>query len=163
MCERGIRRSKVCNGFKLIAFCGIFGAVLVVFLLKGVLLIARYGTTASCSPNRGNYTAAVKTEVRDGYVFTVIIYSILSILRILEYYLLGKQFYSFLFKQDTVKLNNFFKKPAKDFWYLLSLSLPYLLLGCSVPAIGVYQELASTLCFINFMWLTVLSTFCTIF
>ena len=141
-------RSKICNGFKFIVFCAVFGAVLVVFLLKGVLLIARYATTASCSQNHSNHSTEAETEVRDIYVLTVIVYSILSILRILEYYLLGIQFYSFLFKQNTVKLNDFFKKPTKDFWYLLSLSLPYLLFGCSIPAIGVYQELESAACFV---------------
>ena len=139
----------------------IFGVVVLgIFILRGTLLVGHYGVTASvfkCVRDL-NQTIAVTTELNHEYIFTTIVYGILSILRILEYSLLAKQFYHFLFKQDVVDVSASFKKctdknasgkkPDKKrfqrFLYCLCfviILLPYFFLGLIIPALGVYQEI----------------------
>ncbi len=129
-------------------FYTVFGAVLIIFFLKGALLIGRYGITASsmqCEQGVDhNQTIAAETEVSHEYIFTVIVYAILSVMRILEYVLLAKQFHFFLFQQRVIDPSAFFQKHSKRFFYLLLFSvilLPYFLLGFAIPALGIYQEI----------------------
>ena len=129
-----------------VSFYTIFGVVLGIFILRGVLLVSRYGITASgfkCVQDL-NQTTAVATKLNHEYIFTTTVYGILSILRILEYSLLAKQFYHFLFKQDVVDVSAFFEKRSQRFLYLLCfviILLPYFFLGLIIPALGIYQEI----------------------
>ena len=71
-------------------------------------------------------------------------YVIVNLLCIVEYVLLGKQFYHFLFQQ---KLETFFKKHSKRFCYLFLffiILLPYLFLGFAIPGLGIHQEIEHT-------------------
>ena len=117
-----------------------------IFILRGVLLVSRYGITASgfkCVQDL-NQTTAVATKLSHEYIFTTTVYGILSFLRILEYSLLAKQFYHFLFKQDVVDVSVFFEKRSQRFLYLLCfviILLPYFFLGLTIPALGIYQEI----------------------
>lgn len=136
---------------KLLTFWTFFGAVLVVFVLKGVLLMGRYGITASgrrCELNEtDNRTMAVVSKVSHEFIFTTTVYAIASVLRFVEYFLLGKQFYIFLFKQEDVNVSEFFTKHSNRYWFLLVfaiLLLPYLLLGLIIPSLGIYQEMELT-------------------
>ena len=125
-----------------VAFYTIFGVVLGIFILKGVLLITRYGITASGSKCEQDLNQT--NQLNHEYIFTTIVYGILSILRILEYFLLAKQFYHFLFKQDVVDVSAFFEKRSQRFFYLLCfviILLPYFFLGLTIPALGIYQEI----------------------
>lgn len=132
-----------------LAFYSVFGAVLIVFTLKGALLMGRYGitgigTTCEESSTDSNQTSAVTSQVSHEYIFTVIVYGIASILRFVEYFLLAKQFHYFLFKQKEVEAYQFFTKHSHRFYYLLLFSvilLPYFLLGFIIPSLGIYQEL----------------------
>ena len=133
-----------------VTFCIIFGAVLCVFVLKGFLLISRYGITASgrqCEQSENghnNQTVAVKAKVSHEYIFTTIVYAILSVMRILEYLFLAIQFYTFLFRQNEIDYDILFKKHSKRFLYLPLFSiilLPYFFLGVVIPALGIYQEI----------------------
>ena len=143
------KTSKLC--YKL-TFFSVLAAVLLVFILKLVFLITRYGITASSikceqSTEDGNLTTAVRTKVNHEYVFTVIIYVILSLLRILEYVLLGKQFYFFYFQQKEVDPHTFFTKHSRRFCYLFLffiILLPYFLLGFAIPGLGIHQEIEHT-------------------
>ncbi len=123
--------------------CIVFGTVLCVFILKGALLMARYGITVSttgCDNQDHNETNAT---VSDEYIFTVIVYGIVSLLRILEYWLLARQFYFFLFQQNEIKPGVFFKIHPRRHCYVTLFSiflLPYFLLGFVIPAFGIYQE-----------------------
>lgn len=136
---------------KLLAFYTVFGTVLVVFILKGVLLVTRYGITAAgkkCEHNAtGNNTVTVVSEVSHEYIFTTLVYGIASVLRCVEYFLLGRQFYFFLFIQKDINVTEFFTKHSNRFWYLLLISLvllPYLFLGVIIPSLGIYQEMELT-------------------
>ena len=138
--------------YKLTFFSTILAAVLLIFVLKLVFLITRYGITASsinCEPSAedSNLTTAVKAKVNHEYIFTVIMYVIVNVLRIVEYLLLGKQFYFFLFQQEVVDPWTFFKKHSKRFCYLLLffvILMPYFLLGFAIPGLGIYQEIEHT-------------------
>lgn len=129
-----------------VSFYTIFGLVLGIFILRGVLLVSRYGITASglkCVQDL-NQTTAVATKLNHEYIFTTIVYGILSILRILEYSLLAKQFYHFLFNQIVVDVSAFFEKRSHRFLYLFCfviVLLPYFFLGLTIPALGIYQEI----------------------
>jgi hypothetical protein len=71
-------------------------------------------------------------------------YGIVSVLRIVEYVLIGKQFYFFCFQQMEIDPCTFFTKHSKRFCYLLLffiVLLPYFLLGFAIPALGIYQEI----------------------
>lgn len=137
--------------YKLILL-SVVAAVLLVFILKLVFLITRYGITVSSvkceqSAEDDNLTTVVKTKVNHEYVFTVITYAILSLLRIVEYILLGKQFYYFFFQQKEVDPCTFFTKHSKRFCYLFLffiVLLPYFLLGFAIPALGIHQEIEHT-------------------
>ena len=65
-----------------------------------------YGITANgrrCEQNAtDNQTMAVVSTVDHEYIFTTVVYGVLSVLRIVEYLLLGQQFYYFLFKQKVI-------------------------------------------------------------
>lgn len=79
--------------------------------------MGRYGITASgttCEQDTTdhNHTKAVSTGVSDEYIFTVIVYGIVAMLRILEYFLLGKQFYYFLAPKELLLLANVFSHSA---------------------------------------------------
>ena len=90
---------------------------------------------------------AVVSTVDHEYIFTTVVYGVLSVLRIVEYLLLGQQFYYFLFKQKVINAADFYTKHSKRYWYLLGFSiilLPYLLLGLIIPSLGIYQELELT-------------------
>ncbi len=132
---------------KLLVLSIVFGAVFLVFVLKFALLMGRYGITASgktCEKINDNETIAVTSTVSHEYIFTVVVYGILSILRILEYVLLGKQFYYFLFKQKLIDETTFFTKHSQRFCYipvLFIVLLPYFLLGVIIPSLGIYQEI----------------------
>ncbi len=109
---------------KLLAFCAVFATVLLIFVLKFALLMARYGITADgkkCELNATNNETfyVVNSNVSNEFIFTTAIYGIVSVLRILEYVLLGKQFHSFLFKQEDVNSVKIFTKRSERFWYLL--------------------------------------------
>ena len=136
---------------KLLTFWTLFAVVLTVFTLKGVFLMSRYGITANgkrCEQNAtDNQTMAVVSTVDHEYIFTTVVYGVASVLRIVEYLLLGQQFYYFLFKQKVINVADFYTKHSKRYWYLLGFSiilLPYLLLGLIIPSLGIYQELELT-------------------
>ena len=136
---------------KLLTFWTLFGVVLTVFTLKGVFLMSRYGITANgrrCEQNAtDNQTVAVVSTVDHEYIFTTVVYGVLSVLRFVEYLLLGQQIYYFLFKQKVINAADFYTKHSKRYWYLLGFSiilLPYLLLGLIIPSLGIYQELELT-------------------
>ena len=120
--------------------------VLLLFILKGVLLVGRYGLASvglRCEINADNESSTI-SEVRHEAIFTTIVYALMSVLRILEYVILGKQFYFFLFRQGTINVAEFFTKHSRRFFYLLMFSvilLPYFLLAFAIPALGVYQEI----------------------
>ena len=132
-------------------FFSILTAVLLVFILKLVFLITRYGITAASikceqSAEDNNLTVAVGTKVNHEYIFTVIMYVIVNLLRIVEYVLLGKQFYSFFFQQKDSEIT-FFTKHSKRFCYLFLffiVLLPYFLLGFAIPGLGIHQEIEHT-------------------
>ena len=135
---------------KIIIFSSVLGAVLTVFFLKGTLLIARYAIIPSARRCKDiddaiNGSTTISSNVTHEYIFTVIVYGILSILRFLEYVILGKQFHHFLFKQEVIKSpTGFFTKHSKRYFYLLLIIIiliPYFLLGIAIPSIGIYQEL----------------------
>ena len=112
---------KISKWYHKLTFYSVLSAVLLVITLKLVFLISRYGITASSFSCEhiyigSNRTVAVRTKVDHEYIFTVVVYAILNVLRIVEYVLLGKQFYSFFFQQAEV---TFFTKHSKRFWYLL--------------------------------------------
>lgn len=134
-----------------IIFYTVFAAVLCVIFLKAVLLVTRYGITVSavrCVRDSNNQTTAVETDVRHEYIFTTTMYAIINILRIVEYALLARSFYVFLFKQDNIiEPGAFFKKHSRRFCYLFLYSiilLPYFLLGLTIPGVGIYQEIEHT-------------------
>ena len=143
----GEKTSKWCHKLTFFLF---LSAVLLVFILKLVFLITRYGITASsvtCEQSDSNLTTAVKAKVNHEYIFTVIMYAILSVLRIVEYVLLGKQFRSFFFEQTEIDPCTFFTKHSKRFCYLLLffiVLLPYFFLGFAIPALGIHQEIEHT-------------------
>lgn len=127
-----------------------FVAVLVVFFLKGVLLVGRYGITAvgkKCE--RINVTSdvmehAIEYGVNNEFVFTTIVYGILSVLRFFEYLILGWHMWYFLFRQDGISIRAFFTKIPKRFQYLawfVAILLPSFLLGAIIPSLGIYQEM----------------------
>ena len=139
---------KTSKWYHKLTFFSVLSAVLLVITLKLIFLISRYGITASsysCEQIGSNITAAVRTKVDHEYIFTVVVYAILNVLRIVEYVLLGKQFYSFFFQQtEIIDPCTFFTKHSKKFWYLLLffiILLPYFLLGFAIPALGIYQEI----------------------
>ena len=121
-----------------------------VFILKLVFLITRYGITASsisCEQSDSNLTTAVITKVDHEYILTVIMYVIVNVLRIVEYLLLGKQFHSFFFQRTEIDPCTFFTKHSKRFCYLLLffiVLLPYFFLGFAIPALGIHQEIEHT-------------------
>lgn len=130
-------------------YFALFGAVLIVFILKFALLMGRYGITAAgtmCEQSifNGSQTINVTFKVSHEYIFTVIMYGIVSVLRLVEYCILAQKFYNFLFCQDEIDPSEFFKKHPRRFRYVLlffSILLPYLLLGFIVPGLGIYQEI----------------------
>lgn len=123
---------------RFLAFYVILGAVLVTIFFKGALLMGRYGITATGRRCDENATGNISHE----YIFTTTVYGIVSVLRLIEYAVLGKQFHYFLFTQKhELSFTNSFKQYR---WHLLLfsiLSLPYLLLALIVPALGIYQEI----------------------
>jgi hypothetical protein len=141
---------KTSKWYRKLIFFLILSAVLLIFILKLVFLISRYGLTAlgiSCEQIGSNLTTAVRTEVNHEYIFTVIMYVIVNVLRIVEYVLIGKQFYFFFFQQMEIDPWTFFTKHSKRFCYLLLffiVLLPYFLLGFAIPALGIYQEIEHT-------------------
>ena len=141
---------KTSKWYHKFTFFSILSAVLLVFTLRLVFLVTRYGITASsfsCEQIGSNKTTAVRTKVNHEYIFTVVVYAIVNVLRIVEYVLLGKQFYSFFFQQTEIDPCTFFIKRSKRFWYLLLffiVLLPYFLLGFAIPALGIYQEIELT-------------------
>lgn len=134
--------------------CAIFslvvGTVTLIFIFKGVLLLARYGMAVSASTCRSQghngTNGSSKDSISEEYVFTITMYGIVSLLRILEYLLLGKQFYVFLFQQSAVDPFAFFSNHSEKVYMALFsiILLPHLLLGFVVPALGIYQELVHT-------------------
>lgn len=120
--------------------------LLILLVLKGVLLVGRYGLASvglRCEINASNKSTTV-SEVSHEAIFTTIVYALISVLRILEYVILGKQFYFFLFRQDTINVVEFFTKHSRRFYYLLMFSvilLPYFILVFAIPALGAYQEI----------------------
>ena len=141
---------KTSKWYHKLTFFSVLSAVLLIFTLKLVFLISRYGITAlgiSCEQIGSNTTTAVRTKIDHEYVFTVVLYAIVNVLRILEYVLLGKQFYSFFFQQTEIDPCTFFTKHSKRFCYLLLffiILLPYFLLGFAIPTLGIYQEIQLT-------------------
>ena len=138
-----------------------------VFVLRGVLLMIRYGITAGgglkCEQNAtDNKSMAAVSGISDGYKFTTVVLGILSMLHIFEYLVLGWQFYHFLFKQDIIDTREFYTKHSKRYWYLLVFSvilLPYLFLGLSVPSYGMHQEIKainSRVCYWKYHYIFVL-------
>lgn len=102
-------------------YFALFGAVLIVFILKFALLMGRYGITAAgtmCEQN-GSQTINVTFKVSHEYIFTVIMYGIVSVLRLVEYCILAQKFYNFLFCQDEIDPSEFFKKHPRRFRYVL--------------------------------------------
>lgn len=87
------------------------------------------------------------------YTFTTIVYGVLSLLRFVEYFLLVKQFYKFIFDQKDRKVTELFSKQSitkyffrssKRLCYFLLLSVfcsLYLLLGLAIPSVGIYLEI----------------------
>ena len=136
---------------KCIAFYGLFGAILINFFLKGVLLLARYGLSSKANAceqqeaENGSAAAAGSSSVSHEFILTTAVYGVLSVLRFLEYLILAAQFYRFLFIQEEP---NFLGKHPKRYYYLLLFSvilLPYFLLGIIIPALGIYQELEQSM------------------
>ena len=84
---------------KLLTFWTLFGVVLNVFTLKGVFLMSRYGITANdrrCEQNAtDNQTMAAVSTVDHEYIFTTVVYGVVSVLHFVEYLLLGQRFYYF--------------------------------------------------------------------
>lgn len=134
-------RNKVC-------FHCVFGVVLLIFILNAVLLVSRYGLTEhgkACEEEiADNKSRSTNTsKVGHHYILTSIIIGINNILQFLEYVMLGKCFYSFLFKQNVVKMEppvSLFKH-CNFYPLLLCLIIPYFLLGLAIPALGIYKEI----------------------
>ena len=137
------------NWFRKIIFFSALAVVLLVFTLKLLFVITRYGITAAsihCEQSIIKENININlTKITHEYIFTVIMYGIVNILQIVEYMLLGKQLYYFLFQQKMENPCIFFKKRllTKRFCRLLLffiVLLPYFLLGFAIPALGLYQE-----------------------
>lgn len=133
---------------KLVLYATVVGSVFVIFILKGVLLLTRYIITATtwdqCHVESNG--SEVASSVNHEYIFTIIVYSIASLLRILEYLILGLQLYYFLFKQDRDSLRQFFSswnlKSCRWLTLYLAILSPYFILGLFIiPGLGIYQEL----------------------
>jgi hypothetical protein len=129
----------------------LFGTVLLLVTLQGVLLVGRYGLASvglECEINADNESGTVTAiEVNHEAILTTIVYAVMSVLRIMEYVILGKQLYFFLFRQDTIDVAEFFTQHSRRFYYLVVFSvilLPYLLSAFAIPALGVYQEVQYT-------------------
>ncbi len=128
-------------------FWFVFGAVWIVFSLRGLLLITRYGITGwnKCDFNdKSSNSTNSEADVRHDFIFTTVVYAILSVLRLLEFILLGKQFYHFFFKQKDTESRVFFRANSKRCYYLpviLLLLGPYILLGFAIPGLGILQEI----------------------
>ena len=135
MAAKAIMKTKIC-------FFAILTPVLLVFCLKLIFLIARYGmTTSSVQCVEKNLTAILESRVSHEFIFTIIVYTVLSVLQFIEYLLLGRQFYLFFFKQEEIK--DFLKKHSKRYLYMILFSailVPYFLLGFVIPGLGIYQE-----------------------
>jgi heme/copper-type cytochrome/quinol oxidase subunit 2 len=131
-------------------FWALLVTVLFIFFLKGVLLMTRYGITANgrrCEQNATN-SSNVTNVTNHEFILTTLVYGILSVLRFVEYCLLGKQFYSFLFVQNEVGCEHnvllHFKKNSKVLLCMLLCMIPSFLLGLAIPAVGIYQEIEHT-------------------
>ena len=128
-------------------FWFVFGAVWVVFSLRGLLLITRYGITGwnKCNFNdKSSNSTNSEADIRHDFIFTTVVYAILSVLRLLEFILLGKQFYHFFFEQKDTDSRVFFRANSKRFYYLpviLLILAPYILLGFAIPGLGIFQEI----------------------
>ncbi len=134
----------------------VFIITTLVFVAKLVLLVARYSIQrVTCVLNNtmgiADHAQQVYNSLRDpidvGYIFTVVMYAILSFLRLAEYLMLGISTWNFLvgnkklvikyvrtYKENKGKVTRFVCK-----WSIV-LCL-YLLLGIAVPTFGVLQEL----------------------
>ncbi len=122
----------------------VFGAVWVVFILRGLLLTARYGITGWNKCDFINSTNS-EADIRHDFIFTTVVYAILSVLRLLEFILLGKQFYYFFFEQDDTHSSVFLIRiKSKRFCYLtgtLLILAPYILLMFAIPGLGIFGEI----------------------
>ena len=103
--------------------------------------MTRYGLTAyqtTCGESSKN-----NSEKAQEFLLTTILYGIASVLRFLEYVVLGKQFYSFLFKQNVVNTSRIFTGHFNHCLcpVLFFFIMPYFLLGLTIPAFGMYQEI----------------------
>lgn len=127
-----------------------------IFLAKMALLMARYSIQrVTCVLNKtmnvDDHTPQIYHSLPDpiqtGYVFTVVMYAFLSVLRIAEYVVLGKAILIFLvankevvktymctYKENTGKVTKFVFK-----WLFLLGFYPFL--GAAVPTFGIIQEL----------------------
>lgn len=120
-------------------------AVLFIFFLKAVFLLARYGLSGranSCEQRAANNTGS--SNVSHEFILTIVVYGILSVLRFLEYAVLSFRFYRFLFVQNEVNVHKCLTKHSRRYFYLLIFSIimfPYFLLGIVIPSLGVYQEI----------------------
>ena len=136
MATAAAANDKPLKWYHKLIFFSVLGLVLIVFSLKLIFLISRYGITAASisqceQPRREediNLTVAVETSVSHEYVFIVLMYMIVNLLLIVEYVLIRKQFYYLLFQQKVEDPHTFFKKHSKRFCYLFFFSiilLPY--------------------------------------
>ena len=123
-------------------FYTVFGSVIGVFVLKGVLLVTRYSISASSSKCEKNHSSnQTSTSVGDDFIFTTIVYAIINVLRIMEYVILAKQFYYFLAQNDNLCSKYFFKEKLYWLFLLLLLLSPYFVLGAVIPSLGIVQEI----------------------
>lgn len=131
---------KKCFSLHTVAYFLVFSVVaLLVAVLQGLLLFAHHVITVGNRECELNNVYLNLTVSDNQYTFTVVVHGILSSLHCLQYLLLAKQFYSFLFLQK-----NFPFKHSRRYYCLGLLPialLPCLTLGLATPSLGIYKEL----------------------
>ena len=138
--------------------CGCIIVVCIAILIsifKMVLLMARYSIKrVTCILNKtvdvdGNILQiyhSLPDPIHVEYVFTVVMYAIVSILRLAEYVVLATAIWNFLSNKEFVRtyVHTYKKnrgKVTKFVFKWLIVLCPYLLLGITVPIFGILQEL----------------------
>ena len=132
----------------------VFTIIILIFVAKTMSLVARY----SLKRNSCNKTMKADNEIPQGYhsnpdklqmgyTFTVVMYALINVLRIVEYAVLGTATWKFLIlDKKLVELYLCILKQNKGKvarftlgWFVLL--CPNLLLGIAVPTFGILQEL----------------------
>lgn len=136
---------------KLLCACMIvFLVIIVIVAAKMGLLIARYSVQGEiCELNETTQDGrnSLPDNFRTGYIFTVVMWAIINLLRVIEYVVLGIATLNFIYTYprsvqiylDTLKKN--LGKVIKFTLELFVLLGPYLLLVIAVPSFNIVKEL----------------------